>query len=352
LDFGSKAWFESAPLVAYVSGFLGKQNLGDEALQQAAPLIFDQVRFLHYDSSRTLRILLRKFPRIKCGVLAGGTLINRIPAWWETASEFQAMSQRLYILGTGVAHPSFWNGRKGYVNQMAQWKNLLEKCSFVGVRGPLSAEVLREAGLSAVEVVGDPVLTFADNEVTRDYVPNSIGLNIGQAGGGFLWGDQDEILRQFIRLAKIAREAKWRVRWLVVWPPDLDLTRKAAQESGTADDIVENYTEPRRYLDEVRPLSVFVGMKLHATILATCTYVPSIMLEYQPKCRDYMQSIGEEAHNIRTDQFKADTVWELAKALNAKRNSFALKLHENVHGLRQFQQAKAQGIMEEMLRLG
>ena len=88
-------------------------------------------------------------------------------------------------------------------------------------------------------------------------------------------------------------------------------------------------------------MSTFVGMKLHAVALATCAYVPSIMLEYQPKCRDYMQAIGQDTATIRTDCFKAEEVWEIIKNWISKRSILSNLLYNKISTLRQRQFQRA-----------
>jgi len=70
----------------------------------------------------------------------------------------------------------------------------------------MSAEVLADIGLDNVEVVGDPVLVFAD----RDYTANagsstaSLGLNVGHSRGK-VWGSEESMCEQFVRLERNIR---------------------------------------------------------------------------------------------------------------------------------------------------
>ena len=197
-----------------------------------------------------------------------------------------------------------------------------------------------------MEVVGDPALTFAADQLCENgsYMPDSVGFNIGQSDG-CMWGSEDRVLDEYVRLATLARDSGWRVKWFVVYPPDLSITVKAAQLSGTSDEIHEIYSDVGRYLELVRPLSTFVGMKLHATALASCAYVPSVMLEYRPKCRDFMQSIGQDEMTIRTDTFKAEEVWDIVSALNSKRQAASKVLYDAIKPLSKAQKSKADQLM-------
>jgi len=342
-DFIRQSFTARAPRMAYIGGFFGHDNLGDEALYDAAELLFDGCSMLKFPRKPWLAGIAKVLPRIDCAILGGGTLINRIESWRELAGRCFDIFELSCVFGTGVAHPSFWSSQDGWKDSLAEWKSILAGCSYVGVRGPLSAELLADAGLDEVEVVGDPSLTFAKNESPdSSYVPDSIGLNIGQAAG-HMWGSEDRVVEESAKLATLARE--WQVTWFVVYPPDVPVTEKAAELSGTAGDIRRVYHDVNEYMELVKPLSTFVGMKLHATALATCAYVPSVMLEYRPKCRDYMKSIGQDEVTLRTDRFRAQEVWEIVSAWNSQRQKASKALYDAVRQLSETQESKAKALM-------
>lgn len=336
----------SKPLrLMYVSGDPKGLNLGDTVLFEAYKRLFNRASFVHYRGGRVLLIPSRFMGISGYAILGGGTLINR----WGLSAFRECMSifPKLYVFGSGVAHPCFWTGKPGWQDTLDQWKPVLRSCDYVGVRGPLSAELLADIGIDNVEVIGDPVLVYAEEKFVdgKSYLPNSIGLNIGQSYG-MVWGSEESICAEYVKLATIAKNSGWRVEWFVVWPKDLTITRKAANASGTTDHIHEIYKDHDAYFALVKPLSTFVGMKLHAVILATCAYVPSLMLEYRPKCRDYMMSIKQENCNIRTDRFKAEEVWDIVNAWNSKHQLLSKALYQSIKPLRDKQYTKAKALME------
>jgi len=320
--------------VAYVGGWLGKSNLGDEAIIEAYEALFPQYGFVAFDGGR-LASMAGKVASFRAGLLGGGTLIG-LKEWLKPVRQFQRICSHLVILGGGVATPAFC-GEEG---ALPEWIPLLRKCELLGVRGPESAQLLAEHGLPNVEVTGDPVLVFADGAVTAPHEPQTLGLNIGFAGGN-MWGNEQRVRAEMTILATCARKAGWKVKWFVVWPSDLAITQKTAADSGTAGEINEVYHDPFRYMDMVRPLSVFAGMKLHATALATCAGTPAIMLEYRPKCRDYMSSIGQSHLTFRTDQFTGEQVWEVVQRIDSKRLQAATDLINGIRPLREKQLALA-----------
>ena len=345
-DFIRRSLSARPPRMAYVGGFFGHDNLGDEALYDAAELLFEGCSMLKFPRKPWLAGIARLLPRIDCAILGGGTLINQIESWRRLAQRCFNIFELSFVFGSGVADPSFWSSQDGWKDSLREWKSILAECSYVGVRGPLSAQLLADAGLDGVEVVGDPVLVFAADRPPENgsVVPDSIGLNIGQAGG-HMWGTEDRVLNESIKLAVLAGKAGWQVKWFVVYPPDLSITQKAAELSGTGGEIYEVYGDVTKYLKLVRPLSTFVGMKLHATALATCACVPSVMLEYRPKCRDYMKSIGQDEAALRTDRFRAEEVWEVISAWNSQRQKASGVLFGAVKQLSDLQKSRAKELL-------
>lgn len=333
--------------LAYVGSWLGQQNLGDEALLHATRQTFDRFSVWHYDGSRSMTALLRRFRRTRVGVFAGGTLINRAPEYLDIARKFQEITGSLFLFGTGVADPAFWTGRGDFKHDLARWKPILDACAYVGVRGPRSASLLSDAGVDRVKVVGDPVIAFARIS-TRDPSPRTLGLNIGY-NHGHQWGDEETLQREICALAKLARREGWKVKWLVVFPADLPITLRAARESDTADHVTCAYDRPEPYLDEAETLTAFVGMKLHATILSLCAHVPSLMLEYDAKCMDFMLSIGREDAVVRTDRFKADAAWAQVKSWSNRRKEESDRIRTSIEALREFHLNEAAAISERLL---
>jgi hypothetical protein len=332
------------PALAYVGGWLGKQNLGDEVLLDACQHLFPAFQILAFDGGRLAVGLTRVSPIYRAGLLGGGTLIGMDRIFVESAEAFLSVRNDLIVFGTGVDTTRFL-GKNGSARD---WLPLLKRCKIAGVRGPDSAAALAEAGMPGVQVIGDPALAFARKDINPSFVPKSIGLNIGASDGSY-WADADRVQREITQLAVQAKKAGWRVEWLVVMPRDLPNIQKAAEASGTTERIHLIYDDHIQFMEATRSLSVFVGMKLHATVLATCALTPSVMLEYRPKCLDYMKSIGQEAATVRTDEFSADQVWEMARHWDARRNEMATALARGIHSLQEKQRALAEKIARELM---
>ena len=341
------------PRVAYIGGWSGHSNLGDEALSLAVRSLFSSASFVDYPRGLELGFSKRFLSRIQLGILAGGTLIGPKIGATDYARKLLTECPCPVVFGTGVVHPDQkFTGPKFYAwPQWGRiWTEVLKSCRYVGVRGPLSAEVLVDCGLDLPEVIGDPVLFFAEDRPPIDSAcrPNTIGLNIGQTSG-FMWGDPENLSKQYIELASVAKKSGWQVKWFVVWPKDMPVTKRAAVASGTDEKIYRVYHNPSKFLDLIKQVTVFVGMKLHSVILASCAYVPSIMVEYQTKCRDYMMAVDQQQFCVRPDVLNIGELWEKIRFIGARRREFSDNLFRKVQQLRNRQFARADELSRKYL---
>ncbi len=333
--------------IAYVGGWRGNSNLGDEVMLSAARRIFRPAGLVPARGYRYETLVDRALPSFGGAMLAGGTLINKRGSL-RAAAFYSRSAENFFVFGSGVASSAFWSGRDTesglWESQMDRWAPILRRCSYIGVRGPLSAESLRECGFDNVVVVGDPVIALARRVVAAPDDSMRLGLNIGVSDGQ-VWGSEREIESQYILLARTARRAGWDVQWFVTWPADLAVTRRAAQASGTDRQIHQVCTDHTRYMKLVGGMSVFVGMKLHAVALATCAFVPSIMVEYRPKCLDYMASIGQEEFTIRSDSLDGLDLLDRVVRIASNRTAHSFELETNLCALGRHQASCARQIM-------
>ncbi|MCK5605029.1 polysaccharide pyruvyl transferase family protein, partial [Candidatus Pacearchaeota archaeon] len=295
------------------------------------------------------RVLSYANKLVRCtvaSILAGGTLVNRSD-YLKAVRECQSFSNKFFVFGSGVLNPTFWHGDE---TRLQEWKNVLENCDYIGVRGPLSANLLLGEGVKDVTVVGDPGLIFAADSPQKTCVlrNKTIGINIGWDHAG-QWGEPNKIYEEVCGLAKKASKRGWKVEWFVLCPSDLELTKIIAQQSNTNDIIHEEFSNPKRFIELVQNLSVFVGTRLHSVVFSTCAYVPSVMLEYRPKCRDYMMSINQEKNTIRTDCIDCDIIWEIVNNLNDNHSVFSEQLFISVSHLRNKQKHLAEYVTSNIL---
>lgn len=333
------------PRVAYIGGCPKSKNLGDVALFKAYKKIFDlNDHLVWYPGGRAVYYPSRCGFFSDVGILAGGTLINR----WSAPLECTKLFKKLIVFGTGVAQKGFWEDVGTNIDNPNKWNQFLKKCNYIGVRGPLSLKELMNNGVRA-DIIGDPVLTFAiDEPIFQQYIfDKKIGLNIGWDTFA-QWGESKAILNEYSRFVDMARLKGWEITWYVVCPSDLEMTRKIAKESNSINNIVCNYDDPEGYIHQVQKQSVFLGMRLHSVVLATCAYVPSIMVEYRPKCRDFMLSIDCENSIIRSDNIDAQGLLDLVEYKYNNRFEESRLLFKSVYCIKTKQLEKAKELKSSL----
>jgi len=216
---------------------------------------------------------------------------------------------------------------------LESWGKVLRPLRYVGVRGPESAATLQRVGVDA-QVLGDPVCWFS--QATSFWKPQQgvIGLNVGHSHG-HMYGQEDVIQTQLSTLAKELVGAGNRLEFFCVWPEDLATTKKVAAAAGIADPVIhEIYEGAAKFQQIVRRMQVFVGIKLHAVALAMCSNVPSLMIEYRPKCREFASTMGVENYCIRSDSLDVPRLLDLVVELQSSGDTVSASMHQHAQTIR------------------
>jgi polysaccharide pyruvyl transferase WcaK-like protein len=341
-------------------GWLGHRNLGDEALFAVNRRLFPHIHFIRADAwisqvcaqvakrapwlprlltrltgrphSPMLPMSARIYKPSAC-MLGGGTFINHHQ---RVAARIAAIQQEMpfIIFGAGV---------RTMANAVAHdpadrgWNAILEASPFVTVRGPDSLRALQEQGFHRGQVIGDPVLSLAEPTVVRRN-GRRVGINLGDTSGQLWGGDDAAVYRACRDLAQKLIRAGFEVSLLSVYPKDTAIVCRLARECGDAVDVFVHYRVTPAVFDYYRSLDVFVGEKLHSVILAHCAYTPAIMLEYQPKCADYMASMDLQALNFRCNRLDVDELTATVIRLQQQHVEYQHMLVERIHHFTALQQ--------------
>ena len=358
-------------------GWIGFENLGDEAMYALCSERFASIRWSSFQqlgyqpnvgqlisrgthsSRHVFRILREELlqqrrirdltargihklvarTRGEVGLLGGGTLINRAAYNLDSYIDVRNRTKSLVpTFGTGVASPDFWSGKPGWKDRRKDWVAALAELPVVGVRGPRSMGLLNEVGARNIVVCGDPAIAYysegsvetAANDVDR---PLRVAINTGDCSGN-LWGRADDIEESLVGLAKWLKESKHQIELIPVWTKDVgccvDIARRCDLPSATVSPALTSHTS---FLRTVINFDIVIALKLHAAILSAAANVPCILLEYQPKCRDFAASLEWEQFTIRTDALNAAKLIELVSSLIAQLPWARKKLRMNVSNL-------------------
>ena len=324
----------------HYTGWIGYLNLGDEILLEAARESFAPAKVVwvkDYHNALVRRLVEGHLHEL--AMLGGGTQIGeRSPiARFEAAVK---RSKAGFVFGAGVT-PAL----DGPVpDWLKRWGDVLRPLEYVGTRGPESAETLRRAGVDA-QVLGDPVCWFSQPPEYWQPQPQVIGMNIGTSHG-HMYGDERKVQETFAQVARTLIQRGHRVEFFCVWPDDLETTRRVAAEAGLDKPVIhEIYEGARRFQEAVRHVQVFVGIKLHACALAMCASVPTLMVEYRAKCREYAGTMGTESFCLRSDTLDGGRMLEVVEELKARGPEVAASMHVKAQAIRQRIAALAKTIL-------
>jgi hypothetical protein len=318
-------------------GWLGYKNVGDEVMFEAAT---QQLAASHVRPLPPLHLLARlqrhaPRPLFSGLMLGGGTLIGHA----ELRAPFEDLWRRhpdvpAFVYGSGVEDPALDRSGTPAATRRAElerWAELLSRFDAVGVRGPRSAALLADAGYEA-EVIGDSALLLRSLVPPAAPAERVLGLNAGITGA--LWGnDPEAVIDALAGTVRTFAQRGWEIRLFSVWPPDEPYLHEIARRSEVAVTIEAEYDDTRKILRSLQQCTVFAGLKLHSVVLASAVGVPSVMVEYQPKCADFQDSIGRREFTIRTDAVTTDALVERLDALAAARDRHSAEIATAVDGL-------------------
>jgi polysaccharide pyruvyl transferase WcaK-like protein len=350
-----KAVLLREPINGYM-GWTGYGNLGDEAVFKAYQKLFSGINFTEFRISRPVKFigaLLGRDMPFRSVALGGGTLINQSNLWLAQTQYLLDRKIPMFCLGTGVGAREFWKHHEHIhtADDIKEWANLLKRFLYVGVRGPLSQKRLREAGFDA-EITGDSAFALAGTTYRRRNKEKKIvGINVSPGTDGVMWGDSRIFAKEIIgAIHKILADG-FEVRLLPIWRDDIGLCKKIYDEiHNPACQIITAYNTIERYLGVVDKCDFFMGLKLHATVFATMLRIPSIMLEYRPKCLDYMESMEMGKYSIRTDQLTASVLYEKLNEQVNEYEKIVSVLDKKVLYYKNLQETKAKYILQHLLK--
>ncbi|WP_160298092.1 polysaccharide pyruvyl transferase family protein [Halorubrum saccharovorum] len=309
------------------AGWVGHNNVGDEALLEANQLLFDEFEFV--DS--------RYWSEYDSLLFGGGTILPQFLV--GGGPQFQRGGQCTAAIGVGVRSQMFWNrkmepidiryfaGRAGvseltrnkYVEYLLKPIEYLSSSAiatgyyfsesdyhsikeynfdYLGVRGPLSREALSKYAIEC-EVVGDTALAL---EPSSEEIQRQKKVAVCLQSDKLKWAKNEKYLNHVVEfLSEI--ESEYKIVLLPFQKEDISIHINMLNNLQNA--CFKNYCSPmdvQGVIDEIASCEFMIGEKLHSNILSACSYTPFLSLEYRPKCLDFATSVGMDSYNIRIDR--------------------------------------------------
>jgi hypothetical protein len=303
------------------------ENLGDRMLDGAIRRLLARIQLIDYAPSRLLSTVSAINPRsrlFRFTCLGGGTLIfGDIDRGWGAALEHaMARTETAFSIGTGVIDPTFredlhrrFNLRPLPADTVSRWVECLRRFELVSVRGNDSARLLQERGVTHVEVTGDPALVYAHERPVPKARSRRVGINV--ANRSYFFDNANErVIGHFAGLIRQLAATGWTVTLYPMGPEDSQVTREVCEQAGVPDVEVRSWRAPlAAIIDHIGSQDVFVGVRLHSVVSAICSYTPAIMVGYQPKNLEMMETLGLPDHCTRIDQFDQRLMVDLIEQL-------------------------------------
>src|SRR4030065_1178751 len=283
-------------------------NLVDEAY-----LMVSQKTFASYKVVSDARVLGlwygRQYSRVS--LFGGGTLLP-FDSFWIRPNLYN------YVFGVGVRElafsPDFY--QKGVVEKTRRFNFRL-----LGVRGEQSKQTLQEWGIES-EVVGDPCLLLEPRS-QKMRKQNLIGINLSSFKA--IWGHRaDKIVSEGIKICNSLRKKGYSIILIPFREEDPPALREISRVTGVP--VFDRGNDVLGTLDLIASCKVLIGELLPSTSFSAAAYTPFVMLSYQTKCIDFVDTVGFGRYAIRTDEVTCEKVVDLMEDLMSNWNAMQRQL--------------------------
>jgi len=280
--------------VGYI-GWVGHGNLGDEAVYEAIQKSTDFGEPLIPFIAAEGESMLHKFRLGGCEIFravlfGGGTLIH--PYYLPSGRLAHKLRIPLYTVGTGVGSPGFFTPERPSLDG---WKEVLQDCELLSVRGPLSHKRLLGLGLTQVETIGDPALGLAPDTPPAYRSRQRLIINLVHEERPVSGSTEYAMLSEVAMIANDFADKGGELIGVALARRDrvaLEQFKRDHRVHRLA--IEDRHTSVAGLFNTLAGSIALIGIRLHSAVLASCVGVPSILFAYRDKCKDFMASMDVE----------------------------------------------------------
>src|SRR5207249_1533448 len=149
------------------------------------------------------------------------------------------------------------------------WKSALDRCFYVGVRGPGSLQLLRDHGLSGpVEIIGDPALLLRPESTKAEKSERrSIVINICNPRRARSWGfDNERVRTSVVEASAQLVQSGYSLTFVSLDSRSDRYIQSALSDIRSSDrtEFVAGYKSLEGTLDILASAHLVVGEKLHS----------------------------------------------------------------------------------------
>ncbi|MFS1517425.1 polysaccharide pyruvyl transferase family protein [Bacillus sp. SCS-151] len=337
--------------VLYV-GWIGYKNLGDD-------LLWDLFRY------KFNKILADKEWKLKGTymrtsieeynldthdliVLGGGSIIckNNIPLLYEAIKR----GKKVLIWGSGIDliqlnHiPLLLEGKRinvdKYFTKDIQKKliEVIEHAEFVGVRGPLTYEIIKQMGANEdkMMICGDPGFLLSErttfkeeDKVSFPSTNKVIGVNWGTSFNRIYGANERQLENSLVNVIKSLIQKGYKIHLYTVWDQDIPALKSIYHKINDQENVILDTTlyHQDALIDLISNFSFTINFKLHANIISIAAGTPPIALAYRFKVFDFAHSLNLEDFVISTDSTDLETkIMELELLISQDRPNIIEKI--------------------------
>lgn len=347
--------FSSKKKAIYI-GCIGHENLGDEVVYDAIQKVLGREFYLYPifyvkpSSGKYLRRLIVKKPDVI--ILGGGTLIRKkisesyLRLFYKYHQKYPLAKLAVYGSGVGDTHLA---AQIGFPTDVQNWKYILNKCKFIGVRGELSKKVLEEDWkvTTEINILHDPALYFKKEKLKPKKKQKKIAINFCDMGGRLYGLDQAalETFAQNIIRALLAQG--WNIFLYPTVASDLPYMKQilGPQLLAKVKDY-KNYKDFQKSLSFLESMDVLIGQRLHSVIFAAISYTPFYAIEYEVKTSDFLNTLGLYNVSTRSDQLNVESVIENIDRIYSDLDNKQMELFNLIEIANQQQNIVSQNFMD------
>jgi polysaccharide pyruvyl transferase WcaK-like protein len=313
-------------IINYI-GWVGHNNIGDEALFEANKKIF---------SNYKLEVYKKKFYS-GVSLFGGGTII---PEWVKSTPK----NKYNYAFGVGVRDPDFWGQFPQRLIKLLKRFNF----NYMGVRGNVSKKILKKWGISS-EIIGDPVLSLVPKKYKKKKT-RIIAINIGISKEKTWDGNNHNfIVSEMVKVIKYLDNHNFKVFIIPFWTEDVECCKELSEKTNAV--FFNEWSDVDKSLNLISNCDVLIGEKLHSIVFSAACYVPFISLAYRPKCYDFADSVEFGEYVLKTNEITSKKIISLFKKINNNYDGLKNILKINVNDFRGKQREASSNIINELSNL-
>lgn len=329
----------------FVMGFIGCGNLGDEAILAGTlqdlkecgveqPVVFSwsPKKTAHEHGTQSLPVLAGMpglgalATQLHSGdlfILGGGSLLQDgqrrvVPFWLSRAlvAKLRGCTVIYHAQGVGPLHTSF---AQALIRAIVPWT-----ADVYTVRDAQSLKLL-PASVRA-ELVADPALLLP--ELVVDKCPSRVVVSLRNTKHDHEFARLAQSLKEFSEVTAVQY-----VFLPMHFPDDVEVCAQIAALTGGI--MYEGPFNVQSIRELLASANLVVAMRLHAAILASGVYTPSVGLSYDPKVLSFYAELGLPEYVLPWNGgFDADTFTDLLKAAYLGRVELAERVRRQVGILR------------------